>query len=218
MSLDGYSYRANRVSTYPHDMGKLGHYVAAPSTGTMSAGLPSSSDIVQFRWANSSAEAVIYSIRITGLRCSTAFAVGDIDFTLQFARTWTADGSGGATVSTSGDRQKLDTRFGTSLVGGFRIATTTTLANGTRALDLTPLGEAKTHSSGGVSSAIPIIGNILVPNPILFKANVANGESPIILSASEGFVIKATVPGTGVWQVGFEIKWAERQVGLVDVA
>lgn len=218
MELDGYSYRAQRVTLYPNDAGRLGQYVSAPSTGSIAAGLAAGSDIVQFRWSRIAEECVIHSIKVTGLRCTTAFAVGPIDISLYVARTWSADGSGGASFNGFGNRQKMDTRYATSLSSSFRVATTAALTNGTRALDFAPIGEIKTHSSGGTSSATPIIGNIHLPSTQLFYADVANGMSPLILGTAEGFVIQATVPGTGVWQMGIEVKWVERPVGSIDVA
>jgi len=30
-----------------------------------------------------------------------------------------------------------------------------------------------------------------------------------LFAQNEGFVIRATVPATGVWNIGFTVKWAE---------
>lgn len=218
MDLDGYSYRAQRVTLYPNDAGRLGHYAASPSTGSIAAGLAAASDIMQFRWARVAEELVIQSVRVTGIRCSTAFAVGNIDISMYVARSWTGDGSGGSAVSVFTHRQKLDTRYGSSWAGSFRIATTGALTNGTRTVDPTPIGEIKSHSSGGDSSATPIIGNIYLPHNRLFYADIGNGQTPLILSTNEGFVIQASVPATGVWQIGVEVRWMERQVARIEVS
>ena len=215
---DGRSYKATRISAYPTDAGRLGHYQASVSTGSMAAGLAASSDILQFRWARVAEECAIYSVKVTGMRASTAFTAGPIDISLFTARSWTVDGSGGATISVFSNRQKLDTRFGASWAGQSRISTTAALTQGTRTLDTSPVGEIKTHSSAGPFAATPIIGSIHLPHNVLFYADIASGQSPLVLGNSEGIVVQASVPGTGVWVIGFEIKWIERQVDDIEVA
>lgn len=210
MNKDGRVYLASRVVNFPIDGGTLGHYSAAATTGIMAAGLGADSDIMHFWWTSSIAKAVIYSIRCTGMYATTAFAAGPILLSASIARSWTGAGSGGTTVSVFTDRQKLDTSFGSSIVNVIRISTTAALGAGTKTTDPAPIGQLVSHSSGGVSSATPIIGSIYIPNNgMLFKAEVASGEAPITLNSLEGLVLKATVPGTGVWVAGFEIKWCE---------
>ncbi len=208
-AMDGYIYRAKRSVSYPLDGGPQGHYRLVTSTGSIAAGAASNSELLHFRWTSSAMHFVLLEFTVTGLRASTAFAAGDIDLGLWIARSWTAAGTGGTFPTMTGNNTKLDTSFGTTLMAGQRVATTAALGVGTKTLDSNPVGQILTHSSGGWNSATPIIGSIYLPTNVLFKASLGDSQSPIVLSNNEGLVVRATVPGTGVWQVGFNIVWAE---------
>jgi hypothetical protein len=99
--------------------------------------------------------------------------------------------------------------MGASLAGEVRIATTAALGAGTKTLDTQDIGWIVTHSSGGVSVAAPIIGSSYLPTPVLWTAEIANGEHPVVLAQNEGVIVRATVPATGVWNLGMRIKWSE---------
>ena len=191
-----------------------GHYSVAAITGAIGAGAGAASEILQFRWTNTTNVAVITEISVTGLYATTAFAAGAITLMATIARSWTAVGSGGAAIDIQGgdsnlNSNQLRTTMDDSLVNDLRIATTAALTAGTKTLDAYDIGQIASHSSGGVGSATPIIGNQYLPKTALFKADIANGEHPLVISANEGFVVRATVPGTGVWIAGLLVKWGE---------
>lgn len=188
----------------------------AVATGDMAAGLAADSEILQFRNPNTTGKLVaIQELLVSGMRATTAFAVGKIDFRAYIVRGFTADGTGGATPTITGNNNKLRTVSGApsqndSIVAGkIRVATTAALGAGTKTIDSNPVGQIVTHSSAGVGAATPIIGSIYLPHNGLFKAIPNDGESPIILAQDEGIIVTATVPATGVWNIGFRIKWAE---------
>ena len=99
--------------------------------------------------------------------------------------------------------------MGTSLMGEIRVVTTAALGAGTKTLDTQEIGRITTHSSGGTGSATPIIGSIFLPIYDLFEQDAADGEHPVVLAQNEGLVVRCTVPGTGIWNIGFTFKWAE---------
>ena len=187
----------------------LGHYSVDVATGAIGAGMATDGELFQFRWTEDSNIAVVYEISVTGMRATTAFAAGAIDIKATVARGFTASGSGGTALTLTGNQATMRTNMGTSLVGDARIATTAALTAGTETLDTQDLGRITTHSSGGVGSATPIIGSIYLPTTTLFKADLSSGEYPLILVDNEGFVVRATVPATGVWNLGIRVKWAE---------
>jgi hypothetical protein len=187
----------------------LGQYAVAVATGAIAAGAGSNSEVFHFRWTDTTAIALIEEISITGMRATTAFAAGAIDIKATKARAWTAVGSGGTALTLTTDEAQLRTSMATSLVGDARVATTAALTGGTKTLDTQDLGLITTHSSGGVGSATPIIGSIYLPTTTLFKADVASGQSRLALVTEEGFVVRATVPATGVWNLGILVKWSE---------
>lgn len=197
------------VIAKPQDAGALGHYAYAGATGAIAAAMASNGELFQFRWADATRLAVITEISITGMRATTAFAAGVIDIKATIARSWSASGSGGSAITLTGDLGQLRTSFGASLVGDMRIATTGALTAGTKTLDTYDVGFITTHSSAGWNGATPIIGQIFLPTTTLFKADIASGEYPIVLAQNEGIVVRATVPGTGVWNASIHFKWSE---------
>lgn len=194
----------------PQDYGVLGHYKFAGVTGSIAAGAGADSEVFQFRWSDVAKFALIHRVALRGMRASTAFTVGDIDLKLTRATAWTANGTGGTALTLTDPQLQLrPPLMGPTLVGDIRIATTAALGAGTKTLDVQNMGFIVTHSSAGWSSATPIIGSIYLPNTELFMANIGSGEHPLVLSQNEGFVIRATVPATGVWMLGLEVLWSE---------
>jgi len=210
--IDGYKYRAKRVSCYPHDSDGRGHFQLAATTGSIAAGLPAQGTVFNFRWTDVTAIAHVYEIELTGVFTTTAFAVGQILFSCLVRRNWTGPTSGGTLLTLTGNLVKLQTSTLVSSPAEIRVATTTGLGIGAGTGDSLDIGQINTHSSAGPFGATPIIGSVYLPTTLLFKADVGSGHSPLVLSANEGFSIRAVVPATGVWTAGIRVKWAERTV------
>ena len=188
-----------------------GHYAVAVQTGAIAAGASANSEILQFRWDTAGKLAIITEIEATGMIATTAFAAASGNITLKatIARAYTVNGSGGTALGFTGDNAALRTNMADSAVSDFRIATTAALTAGTAVLEDNDIGQITTHSSGGFSAATPIIGSIYLPTTTLFRADIQNGQYPLVLASDEGFVVRATVPATGVWTLGLLVKWAE---------
>lgn len=200
---------AAHVQLKPVDAGALGHYAVSVQTGAIAAGASANSEIFQMRWSDASRLCVVTKVLLTGVRATTAFAAGAIDFKATVARSFTANGTGGTALTLTGDQAQLRTSFGTSLMGDMRVATTAALGAGTKTLDTQDLGIITTHSSAGWQSATPIIGQIFQPTIELWKPDLSAGEHPLVLAQNEGLVVRATVPGTGVWNASITVQWAE---------
>ena len=191
-----------------------GHYAVAVQTGAIAAGASADSEVMQFRWDTAGKLAIITEVTVTGMRATTAFAAGVITLKATIARAYTVNGTGGTALVFGGDSNvdnaALRTNMADSVVSDFRIATTGALTAGTAALEANDIGQITTHSSAGWVNATPtIIGSIYLPITTLFKADIQNGQYPLVLASDEGFVVRATVPGTGVWNLGLLVKWAE---------
>lgn len=189
------------------------YYAVAVQTGAIGAGAAANSEIMQFRWDNANYMAAITEVSVTGMIATTAFAAGAITLKMTIARSYTVDGSGGTALVFGGDSNvdnaALRTSMTDSRVDDFRIATTAALTAGTASLEANDIGQITTHSSGGTGAATPIIGSIYLPTTTLFKADQTTGHYPLVLAEDEGFVVRATVPGTGVWTLGLLVRWAE---------
>lgn len=201
--VDGTNYRALRATLRPMDYGALGSYRLSLLSGTMAAGLAANSEVFQFRWSDASRFCVVTSVLWDGLSGSaTAFTAGFGKVDMMIARSWTADGSGGSAATISGNNQKMRTGpMGASLLGAARISSTAALTAGTKSLDT----QAIAQYSAAIGTAT---STQWMPQFDLFHVD-PGGESPLILSQNEGFVVRATVPATGTWQFGVTVCWTE---------
>jgi len=208
--VDGTVFRAMRMTPRPIDYSTFGHYKVSTVTGSMAAGLTANSEILQFRWTDATRKAVITKVTLDGMLASTAFVAGQILLTMTRATSFSAAGTGGGTL-TLGTSNKQRTTMGGSLVGEIRVATTAALTAGTKTLDANPIGQVNTHSAqfGIATPVIGAVGPACGPGVDIFTPDTGAGEHPLVLDTNEGFAIRATVPGTGVWVLGMTVRWAE---------
>lgn len=209
--VDGTAFRALRNTNRPIDHGSLGHYKASVVTGSMAAGLGADSEILQFRWTDATRLAVITKLTLDGMYATTAFAAGAMRIYATIARSFTVAGTGGGTLTITGNNQKMRTSMGTTLLGELRTATTAALTAGTKTFDGAAVGQANAHSAqfGIAAPVIGWVGPAFGPNTDLLVPDLGDGEHPVVLAQNEGLVVRATVPGTGVWVLGMSIRWAE---------
>lgn len=199
--VGGTVFRALKMTSVPLDYGSLGIYRKSLLSGTMAAGLAANSEVFHFRWADATRVCVIQSIQLDGLSGSaTAFAAGFGKIDVVPARAWTADGSGGIAGTMTGNNGKMRTSMSTTLGPTIRIASTTNLVAGTKALDVDPIGQISL--SFGTATSIQYVNQIGL-------LDEAAHEMPLVLANQEGFVLRATVPATGTWQFGVTVLWAE---------
>lgn len=198
----------------PAEYGALGHYSISAVTGAQAAGAATK---ILFYCRNTHATnlALIKSVTIDGVIATTAFAAGQILYTLHVARAFSAEHAspGGTALTLTTNNAKLRTNMGTLGTDGalsvIRIATTASLATpATWTLDAQAVASLNSHSSAGVAAATPIIGSQYVPNNGVLWA-CGPGDHPIVLAQDEGVTVQATVPATGVWIAGITMKWAE---------
>lgn len=198
--------RAVRTTPRPIDSATNGgSFSLSAITGIMAAGIAGASEVVQFRWVSTTHLALIKRVRITAGVLGTAFTAGTVLFDLTAARAWTAAGTGGGAATLTTNQAKRRTSMQTSQLGTtgeVRIATTAALGAGTKTLDTMPLRSVITGVAN--TAFIPMLaGN----DGLLFEAN--SGDYPLVLAASEGFVIRTTVPATGTWTAHIGIDWEE---------
>ena len=190
------------VTGKPAPFGSLGEYALGVQSGTMAAGMAANSDVFQARWTDSTRFALIWKVQIAGLYQLTAFTAGAARFRLGFARSWSADGTGGTALTLTGANNQLAASMGASLFGTIRMATTAALGAGTKTYD--------TQDNSDYSKMILAAANTQVIEPsdgILWDA--ADFRHPIRLAQNEGVTIRATVPATGTWVFSVRMIWSE---------
>lgn len=193
----------------PYNYNDKGVYAYAPVTGIIGAGISAASEILQFRWnpADTGLLAVIQKVTVSAAVSTTYFAAG-VPLMLELVKStaWSAAGTGGASPTTAALLKRKTSMASTAMVAGdLRIATTAALGAGTKTLE--------TYAQGNVISGAPITsslsGQIFAPGTPLLWPDVASGEHPLVLAATEGFSVRVTAPGTGTWTAAFQIEWAE---------
>jgi len=206
--VDGSTFRAARVVSRPVDHGALGAYSVGLISGVIPAALAANSEIFQFRWSDATRLCVVRKIKISAAVSTTFFAAGvPIQIDLVKATGWSAAGSGGTRV-TPAALLKRRTSMGSSLIAAsdIGISSTAALTAGTKTLETVALSTLV--AAGPITSSLN--GSIIVPDTILWQAEVADGEHPLVLATSEGFVIRSiAVPATGTWTAAITVDWAE---------
>ena len=181
-----------------------GTYSVCALSGLMAAGLAAAAEVFQFRWTSTTKAAILRHLHFHAAVNTTGFTAGNAIFSSVLARSFSAAGSGGGTLTMTGNNGKLMTAMATSAVGEIRVATTAALGAGTKTLDDNPFGTIVT----GVGTAA---GQDIIQLHDLAPAEHPDGH-PILLMANEGIVIVATVPATGTWKFGVEICWEEGEL------
>lgn len=176
-------------------------------SGVMAAGLAANSEIIQFRWVDTTN---LRRVRVLGVDFSavidvTGFTAGAALFDIVAARAFTVAGTGGTAQTLTGNNQKLRTSQNPNILGAsgeIRVATTAALGAGTKTLDAQGLGAV-------VGAGSATAGSLIVAPAALYKDVITPAGQPLVLAHNEGFAVRATVPATGTWRFAATIYWAE---------
>lgn len=210
---------AVRNELRPTDVGSLGSYSMANLTGTFAAGLAAASPIYSMRWGDATRAMLLRRISLIARNVTTAFAAGATLFELVVARSFTVSDSLGTSILPTGNSQKRRTSFGTTLITDLRISNTAALTAGTRTLDAQPVSLIR-GMVPATSINYPFVGKGITNIPgastvafaldwqDLFVLDISS-EWPLVFVQNEGFIIRATVPGTGTWEAGVLMEWSE---------
>ncbi len=196
--------RALKITLRGNDPGTLGSYRKSMTSGTIAAGLTAASEVYSFRWAPTpnTAICVLRRIGISIGDSATAFAAGFVAINAFMARTFSVQGTTGGTAGTfTLNNAKKRTVFPVTAGAGIVMTTTAAVSGDTSTLDTDPFATIST-------SIVATAGVALVTNvQELYRA--LPGDNPVILANNEGFILKATVPAAGTWQLGVDVDWDE---------
>ena len=202
------TFKAARITPKPTEHGTLGHYKWGASTGILPAALGANSEIVQFRWQNSTNLALINNIRVSACVTTTFFAAGvPIEIDLIKSTAWSVAGTGG-NAPTIAAGLKARSNMGNSLMvaGDLRIATTAALGAGTKTLEANSM--VSIVAPGPITASLN--GQIIAPGTVMWEPDVGDGEHPLLLATNEGFSIRSVaVPATGTWRFAIYVNWTE---------
>lgn len=196
---------AMRSVARPTDVGAFGAYLFSAVSGNIAAGAQSAQPIFAFRYIGVTPPvALIKRVAVSLMSLGTGFTAGEGRLELVRASSFTAMDTGGTAINLTTTNNKLRSTFATSSLSNqfAMIANTAVLTAGTRTLDATPMGQA----FFGVSAAT---FTLQCPLTDLLKRDQGASDWPLILVGNQGFVINATVPATGVWEVQVLLDWQE---------
>lgn len=193
---------AARVTARPLDIGALGSYAVNVPSGTMAAGLAAAAPVFSFRWGAANTVALVRNVAVAMMSLGIGFTAGYALLELMIARAFTGSDSAGTPVVLTGNNAKKRTSFATSALTDMRISNTVTLTAGTRTLD----ANAFAAIMFGIDATI---NKVFLPTTSIAAPNVASGVWPIVLAQNEGFIVRATVPATGTWQLQVACEWDE---------
>jgi hypothetical protein len=196
---DGSIQRSMLFATpYPLDYGTGGIYQHCAKSGVIAAGLAANAPIYSFQWP-ATLLALINRVRINAWT-NVGFAAGVATFDMFIARGFTVADGGGNEANLVGGGGRLRTSMANSQAI-IMCATTAALTPGTRTLDPDAVDTRV--------AAAPTTGNTpLFPSAVTLFEKL-QGEHPLFLAPDEGFVIRASVPGTGTWQFKVTTEWDE---------
>jgi hypothetical protein len=213
-----------RVEVRPSDVGTLGSYQIEAISGSMAAGLGAASPIFACRWGDATRTMLLRRLAFDARILGTAFTAGATLFDFIVARSWTGNYTGGTSILPTGNSQKRRTSFGTTLITDLRISSTGTLtAGGTPTLDGSAMMNLRGHvsatstsaplvsagSGAGTAAVVGAATSTYTAIPQDFFTPNWGGEWPLVLVQNEGFLIRATVPATGVWDFSVTMEWSE---------
>lgn len=196
-----------------------GQYALGVTSGIIPATPLAAKDVFQFRWnpANRNLLAVIRKIRVSAAVSTTYFAAGvPVELALYKAVAWSVAGTQGTAVTIDATAKRKASMPASGLVAGdCRIAATDSdgILGGTR----TALGNKIASVLSGQPITASLSGQIFPANTVLYEANVANGDHPIVLTPgaaaanAEGLAILTTAPATGTWRLSVNIEWDETE-------
>lgn len=198
--------KALRIVARPLEIGSMGSYAIAGTSGNIAAGMAANAAVFQFRWTSGSGVALIRKVMIGAAAGATGFAAGQASCGLVFARSYSVTGTTGSnSIAITGSEGKRRTSFATSAVvnGDVRISNTAASTGQTWTLDTADLARLGPYTVGtAVQTAF------IAPGSVLWAPDYAS-EWPIVLAQNEGVAVRCTVPATGVWNVTVSVEWSE---------
>lgn len=194
---------AARNSERPPEI--LGAYGLALTSGALT-GVAAGATVFSFRWAPATTTQLCMVRRVEiGFSTVTAFTTAQsLQYSLQIARTWTANDSVGTTASfTQTNTGKFRTTMPTSAFAGggqILIATTGAVTAGTRTLD----SQAVAFTQGASTAVATTLTNTAIHQH-------QSGDYPIIFAANEGFIINnvQAMGAAGVINLTVNVEWME---------
>lgn len=199
------------MNQIPFNDNSLGAYSYGGTTGILPVigTLGANAEIFQFRFVSATDRlCAVRRITISAAVSTTMFAAGvPLQIDLIKSTAWTSAGTGGPTITPAALLKRVTSMQSTIIaVGDIRIASTVALGTGTKTLET--LSRASIVAGGPITASLN--GTIFPAGTVLWKADSADGDHPIVLANQEGLsIVVVNAPATGTWQATVSIDWQE---------
>ena len=187
----------------------LGAYSIGLASGLIAATASADALIWVCRWTDATKKAVIERLRVNAVVTGTITTAVPYDLAAYFASAFTVSPTTSITAATlTGRNAKRRTAYGTTLMGGIWVLTTTAagITGQTYTLDAQPLG--RVSGASGTVIGTQFFGGMAT----LIDGNQDTEHSrPIVLGKDEGIAIRGPLagPATGTFRVNVNLDWRE---------
>ena len=194
------TFKAARVTQFPLDL--EGRYHLAEFTGLMT-GIAANGEIFQARWTDSTHLALIKYLRISYSVITGFTAAQELAFRADMVTGWSADGSGGTSITPGSTNLKRRISYPTSKFGSLRIATTGALTAGTKTINTQAIAAAVRKTMAAAAT--------VQDSDFTVEVNFDFEGGPIILAQNEGLIVRNVIAmgAAGTIRGMISIRWEE---------
>lgn len=193
--------RALRSSLHP--MESLGQYTLSEFTG-LTTGIAANGEVFQVRWTDATNLMVLRYLKIRWATVTGFTAAQECALSASKVSAWSADGSGGTTITPSVSNTTNRNSYPVSKIGSMRIATTGALTAGTKTIAANPFLTMMRKTMAAAATV----------QDTDFEAEFRSSEgnvSPIILAQNEGIVVRNVIAmgAAGTARLAITLYWEE---------
>ena len=193
--------KALRSSSHP--MESLGQYTLSEFTG-LTTGIAANGEVFQVRWTDATNLMVLRYLKIRWATVTGFTAAQECALSASKVSAWSADGSGGTTITPSVSNTTNRNSYPVSKIGSMRIATTGALTAGTKTIAANPFLTMMRKTMAAAATV----------QDTDFEAEFRSSEgnvSPIILAQNEGIVVRNVIAqgAGGTARLAITMYWEE---------
>lgn len=194
------TYGAAHVTQFPLDA--LGRYRISEFTGLLT-GVAANGEIFQARWTDAVNLALIKFLRISYSVITGFTAAQELAFNANLCAAWSADGSGGTSLTPGPTNMVKRSSYPQSKFGSMRIASTGALTAGTKTIYGNPIATAARKTMAAAAT--------VQDSDFALEVNFDFEGGPLVLSQNEGLIVRNVIAlgAAGTVRASITLGWEE---------
>lgn len=186
-----------------HPMESLGQYTLSEFTG-LTTGIAANGEVFQVRWTDATNLMVLRYLKVRWATITGFTAAQECALSASKVSSWSADGSGGTTITPSVSNTTNRNSYPVSKIGSMRISTTGALTAGTKTIAANPFLTVMRKTMAAAATV----------QDTDFESEFRSREgnvSPIILAQNEGIVVRNVIAqgAAGTARLSITMYWEE---------